>query len=53
MEIVLPIVVRLDGTNAEEGRALLAQASLPNLYAESTMLAAARRAVQLAAGSAA
>jgi succinyl-CoA synthetase beta subunit len=51
MEIVLPIVVRLDGTNAEEGRALLAQASLPNLYAESTMLAAARRAVQLAAGS--
>ena len=33
-----PIVVRLDGTNAEEGRRLLAEAAPPNLYVEATML---------------
>jgi succinyl-CoA synthetase beta subunit len=44
-----PIVVRLDGTNAEEGRALLAEASSGNLHVEPTMLDAARRAVELAA----
>ncbi len=43
-----PIVVRLDGTNAEEGRRLLAEAALPNLHVEPTMLDAARRAVELA-----
>src|SRR5207244_5579027 len=49
MKIDLPIVVRLDGTNAEEGRRLLAEAAPPNLHVEPTMLEAARRAVQLAA----
>jgi succinyl-CoA synthetase beta subunit len=49
MKIGLPIVVRLDGTNAEEGRQLLADAAPPNLYVEPTMLDAARRAVELAA----
>jgi succinyl-CoA synthetase beta subunit len=49
MKIELPIVVRLDGTNAEEGRQLLADAAPPNLYVEPTMLDAARRAVELAA----
>ena len=44
-----PIVVRLDGTNAEEGRKILAEAAPPNLYVEATMLDAARRAVELAA----
>jgi succinyl-CoA synthetase beta subunit len=44
-----PIVVRLDGTNAEEGRQLLRDASPPNLHVEPTMLDAARRAVELAA----
>jgi succinyl-CoA synthetase beta subunit len=44
-----PIVVRLDGTNAEAGRRILADAALPNLHAESTMLDGARRAVELAA----
>src|SRR5437773_11550841 len=39
-----PIVVRLDGTNAEEGWQLLADAAPPNLHVESTMLDAARRA---------
>ena len=38
----VPFVVRLDGTNDKEGRALLAEAKLPNVYAESTMDGAAR-----------
>ncbi|HEY7605076.1 MAG TPA: ADP-forming succinate--CoA ligase subunit beta [Gaiellaceae bacterium] len=49
MEIPHPIVVRLDGTNAEEGRRLLEDAAPPNLHVEPTMLEAARRAVELAA----
>jgi succinyl-CoA synthetase beta subunit len=48
MKIELPIVVRLDGTNAEEGRQILADAAPPNLYVEPTMLEAAQRAVELA-----
>ena len=49
MTIEHPIVVRLDGTNAEEARAILGEASPPNLHVEPTMLDAARRAVELAA----
>jgi succinyl-CoA synthetase beta subunit len=49
IEIEDPIVVRLDGTNAEEGRQLLADAAPPNLHVEPTMLDAAKRAVELAA----
>jgi succinyl-CoA synthetase beta subunit len=49
MSIELPIVVRLDGTNADEGRAILAEAAPPNLSVEPTMLDAAKRAVELAA----
>jgi succinyl-CoA synthetase beta subunit len=48
IEIKVPIVVRLDGTNAEEGRRILADAAPPNLYVEPTMLDAAKRAVELA-----
>jgi succinyl-CoA synthetase beta subunit len=48
MEIGHPIVVRLDGTNAEEGRQILAEAAPANLYVEPTMLDAAKRAVELA-----
>jgi succinyl-CoA synthetase beta subunit len=44
-----PIVVRLDGTNAEEGRQILRDAAPPNVHPEATMLGAARRAVELAA----
>jgi succinyl-CoA synthetase beta subunit len=47
MNIALPIVVRLDGTNAEDGRALLAEAP-GNLHVEETMLSAAERIVELA-----
>src|SRR5207342_231442 len=50
MTIEQPIVVRLDGTNAEEGRKVLADAAPPNLYAEATMLDGARKAVELAQG---
>jgi succinyl-CoA synthetase beta subunit len=46
--LTLPIVVRLDGTNADEGRRILAEAAPPNLFIEPTMLDAARRAVELA-----
>jgi succinyl-CoA synthetase beta subunit len=49
MTIEHPIVVRLDGTNAEEGRRILDEASPDNLQVEPTMLDAARRAVELAA----
>ena len=49
MTIEDPIVVRLDGTNAEEGRDLLREAAPENLHVEPTMLDAAKRAVELAA----
>jgi succinyl-CoA synthetase beta subunit len=49
MTIKEPIVVRLDGTNAEEGRDLLREAAPSNLHVEPTMLDAAKRAVELAA----
>jgi succinyl-CoA synthetase beta subunit len=48
IEIDPPLVVRLDGTNSEEGLALLADAGLDNLHQEKTMLGAAERVVQLA-----
>jgi succinyl-CoA synthetase beta subunit len=51
MSIALPIVVRLDGTNAEEGRRLLTEAAPSNLHVEPTMLEAAHRAVELAAAA--
>jgi succinyl-CoA synthetase beta subunit len=49
MEVRQPIVVRLDGTNADEGRRLLQEAARATLHVEPTMLDAARRAVELAA----
>jgi succinyl-CoA synthetase beta subunit len=49
MDISLPIVVRLDGTNAEAGRQILGEAGRANLHIEPTMLEAAERAVELAA----
>jgi len=48
VEIRSPIVLRLDGTNAEAGRALLAPHLSDRVLAEPTMLSAARRAVELA-----
>jgi len=46
-----PIVVRLDGTNAAEGRAILEPLLSDRLMMEPTMLDAARRAVELAGDS--
>lgn len=51
MAIAVPVVVRLDGTEAEEGRRLLAEAAPANVHVEETMLGAARRVVELAAGA--
>ncbi|HEX2044250.1 MAG TPA: ADP-forming succinate--CoA ligase subunit beta, partial [Gaiellaceae bacterium] len=48
MTIEEPIVVRLDGTNADEGRRLLADAAPANVHVEETMLSAAERVVELA-----
>jgi succinyl-CoA synthetase beta subunit len=47
IEIDLPMVVRLDGTNSEEGLGLLADAELPDLHVEKTMLGAAERVVEI------
>ncbi len=44
----VPFVVRLDGTNDQEGRKLLAEANLPNVHTETTMDVAAQRVVELA-----
>jgi succinyl-CoA synthetase beta subunit len=44
----VPFVVRLDGTNDQEGRRLLAEADLPNVHTEATMLGAAQKVVELA-----
>jgi succinyl-CoA synthetase beta subunit len=52
LDVNVPLVVRLDGTNDVEGRKLLADAAPPNVHVEQTMLGAAARVVELA-GSAA
>jgi succinyl-CoA synthetase beta subunit len=52
LDVAVPLVVRLDGTNDVEGRKLLADAAPPNVHVEQTMLGAAARVVELA-GSAA
>jgi succinyl-CoA synthetase beta subunit len=44
----VPFVVRLDGTNDAEGRAILAEADLPNVHTAATMDEAAQRVVELA-----
>src|SRR3954470_21788113 len=44
----VPFVVRLDGTNDEEGRAILAEAALPNVHTAATMDEAAQKVVELA-----
>ena len=48
MDIDVPIVARIDGTEADEGRRLLAEAARPNVHVEATMLSAAERVVRLA-----
>ncbi|MDQ4071737.1 MAG: ADP-forming succinate--CoA ligase subunit beta [Actinomycetota bacterium] len=48
IDVTVPFVVRLDGTNDEEGRRVLAAAELPNVHVEKTMLGAAARVVEVA-----
>ncbi len=49
----VPFVVRLSGTNEEEGQRILAEANLPNVTVEPTMDGAAGRVVELARAGAA
>ncbi len=51
VDITAPIVVRIDGTNAEEGRAILKAYESEQLMTRPTMLEAARKAVELAGGA--
>ena len=48
-QVDVPLVVRLDGNNAELGRKILTEADLPGLEQVDTMDGAARRAAELAA----
>ena len=48
IEVKVPIVVRLDGTNDEEGRRILAEANRPELHPAQTMLQAADMVVEMA-----
>jgi succinyl-CoA synthetase beta subunit len=48
VDIKAPIVIRLDGTNAEEGRAILKSHESDRLISRPTMLDAAKTAVELA-----
>ena len=48
-EISHPLVVRLDGNNADEGRRILTEAALAGLEQVDTMDGAAKRAAELAA----
>jgi succinyl-CoA synthetase beta subunit len=48
VEIKAPIVIRIDGTNAEQGREILSQHASDRLISQPTMLDAARKAVALA-----
>jgi succinyl-CoA synthetase beta subunit len=52
LDVKVPLVVRLDGTNDVEGRQLLADAAPPNVHVEQTMLGAAARVVELARSAA-
>jgi succinyl-CoA synthetase beta subunit len=48
LDISLPIVVRLAGTNASEGRAILTRAGLANVWLQADMPEAARQAATAA-----
>jgi succinyl-CoA synthetase beta subunit len=47
IDVKVPFVVRLDGTNDVEGRQILADANLPNVHVAQTMLEAAAKVVEL------
>ncbi|HKJ36255.1 MAG TPA: ADP-forming succinate--CoA ligase subunit beta [Solirubrobacterales bacterium] len=51
VDINVPLVVRLDGTNSEQGLGMLAESDLGNLHVEKTMLGAAEAVVEMAGRS--
>ena len=51
VDIKAPIVIRLDGTNADEGRRILSEHESERLVSVPTMLGAARKATELAGGT--
>jgi succinyl-CoA synthetase beta subunit len=51
VDITVPMVIRLDGTNAEEGRDILKTVESDRVLSAPTMLEAARKAVELAGGN--
>ena len=51
VDMDVPLVVRLDGTNSEEGLRLLKESNLDGLEVEETMLGAAERVVALSRGA--
>ncbi len=48
VDITVPMVIRLDGTNAEEGRKIIEEQAADKVQSEATMLEAAKAAVELA-----
>jgi succinyl-CoA synthetase beta subunit len=48
IDVQVPFVVRLDGTNDEEGRRIVSEADLDGVHVEKTMLGAAAKVVELA-----
>ncbi|HVM08730.1 MAG TPA: ADP-forming succinate--CoA ligase subunit beta [Acidimicrobiales bacterium] len=51
VELKAPIVIRLDGTNAEQGREILKEHESDRLISVATMVDAAKKAVELAGGA--
>jgi succinyl-CoA synthetase beta subunit len=47
----VPMIIRLQGTNAEEGRAIIDDARIPNIITAATLTEAAQKAVEAAKGA--
>lgn len=47
LQLKLPIVVRLDGTNVKEGREILTKANIPNVHMVESMTEGAKKIVEL------
>lgn len=48
VHVSVPVVVRLDGTNAKEAKEILEQANIPNIFAAPSLEGGAKKAVELA-----
>lgn len=47
----VPMIIRLQGTNAQEGRAIVDEANIPNLISAATLTEAAQKAVEAVKGA--